>query len=876
MATTLPFARTLSIGALAAALLAAASIAGLPSGSDAPVEQNRPTLYPNPVFPAYSPWIYGNLAAADFNHDGFEDIAVVADANVVSVLLGAGDGTFAPATFHGAEFIHTPAHVRTDDFNGDGNVDLAVSDCRGYDSIHIFLGNGDGTFNPPVHSGTGFGQFSFGIGDLNGDGRDDLAVPNAWDNDVEVLLGRGDGTFETWSRLPVQLPDSIAIVDLDGDGRLDLVVTVAWSSMGILRGRGDGTFDGVVTLDPGFKSSALHVADVDEDGRPDIVALVANEGTPAGPGFGVLLGHGDGTFGPATMYGWQTRNVEGIQALAVHDVDDDGHIDVVMPAWPDQLYASVAIAFGNGDGSFGPQEIHGGAGSVSAVGFSDFNEDGRTDIAAVHVMAGGVTVLLNQGGRIFGARPPAYAAGASPNAALIADFDADARPDVAVLGRNSENVSILWGTGDGGLLPGGSFPIGGLPGPEAMAADDFDGDGRKDLAFGIPATGTVAILRSAGDGTFEPPLSFPTSAGTLHMLSVDWNHDGDPDLVTANNKPPAWFPPDHSAGTVSILLGAQGLSFHAPDTYVFQNKPYALAAGDFDADGKIDLAIMAGPSQYNTLRLVRGSDGYDFPVRTFGEGVMGLAAGDLDGDGDSDLVVTSTTVEWLRSRGDLTFDPPVVVADSSAGLGTFGRWCRIADADGDGFMDIVVVGSAIRIMPGNGDGTFDRPHAFLGASGFSAALGDLDLDGSLDIVLPTLNDVQVLLNQHAPDADQDGIPDQRDNCPTIPNPDQDPEACRQIVEDVAISMRGPSGRGAGIVSWRTTHEVTLLGFNVVTFEHGQRVQLNDSLLACEACVTGEGRSYSFLLARHRSGRDVFVETVCTSECGGPWGPAVRQ
>jgi hypothetical protein len=256
---------------------------------------------------------------------------------------------------------------------------------------------------------------------------------------------------------------------------------------------------------------------------------------------------------------------------------------------------------------------------------------------------------------------------------------------------------------------------------------------------------------------------------------------------------------------------------------------------------------------------------------------MGLTAGDLDGDGDSDLVVTGTTVEWLRSRGDLTFDIPVVVADSSGGLGAFGRWCRIADADGDGFMDIVAVGSALRVVPGNGDGTFDPPQAFLGAAGFAAALGDLDLDGSSDIVLPTLNDVQVLLNQHAPDADQDGIPDPRDNCPTIPNPDQDPEACRQIVEDVTISMGGPASRGAGIVAWSTTHEVTLLGFNVVTFDsHGQRVQLNDSLVACEACATGEGRSYSFLLPKHRGGHDLFVETVCASECGGPWGPAVRQ
>ena len=863
MGRTLRYALTVSIGATAAVVLAAASIAGLPKGAGPLDEQKRASLYPNPVFPAAPVWEYASLATADFDHDGFQDVVIANEWGGVSVLLGAGDGSFAPATSHGSS--SEPGHVLTHDFNGDGNVDVAVTDWRNYDTVYVFLGNGDGTFGDPSHYGTGGGAASLGIGDLNGDGQADLAVANSWEDDIEILLGQGDGTFMTDSRIPVgDFPDSIAVADVDADGRLDLLIAVDGSAIGVLRGRGDASFNATVTFAAGFPISALAVADVDGDDHADIVGLVAYLGSLAGPGFGVLRGNGDGTFGPATIQGWQTGNPGGIQGLAVHDVDGDGHIDVVMPAWGDQLYSGVAIAFGNGDGTFGAQEIHGGAGGVAAVGFADFDGDGRTDIAAADAMVEGATILSNHGGRSLGDRPPAYAAGVSPISALIADFDADGRPDVAAIDRVSANASILMGSGDGRLLPERRFPTGGLPGLGAVVADDFDGDGRVDLAVGLRQSGNVSILRGSGDGTFEPPLSFPFGVGTSYLISADLNHDGDPDLATSNS----------TTGTMSILVGAPGAAFGAPIPHPVPSAG-ALAASDFDADGHPDLAVAGRASQSSALWLLKGTGNGTFSASvagTFPEAISGLAAGDLDGDDRSDLaLVEGSTAGWLRGRGDGTFEAPVVVAGQSSGPSV-----HVADADADGFPDIVTAGSWITIVPGNGDGTFAEPHLFLGARAFSAGLGDLDLDGGLDIVLPTQNnEVLVLLNRHPPDADRDGIADRGDNCPTIPNPDQDPEACHQSVEDVAISVNRPSGRGAGTVSWNTTHEVTLEGFNVVTFdERGERVQINDGLIPCESCSTGQGGSYSFFLPKHRGGRNVFVETVCTTECGGPWGPAV--
>jgi len=249
------------------------------------------------------------------------------------------------------------------DLNGDGIPDLVVADycqsggseCNG--AVAVLLGNGDGTFQPPVTYSTGaYVAYSVAVGDLNGDGIPDLVVANwcqslqygdcAGNGVVSVLLGNGDGTFQpavTYSS-GGYYSTSIAIGDFNGDGYPDLVVANACSSscqgsgygsVGVLMGNGDGTFQApVVYSTVGYVAISVAVGNITGGGNIDLI--VANFCTgygcsPAGGGYdgeaGVLLGNGDGTFQPVALY-----NSGGISAysVAIGDLRGNGVQDLVV------------------------------------------------------------------------------------------------------------------------------------------------------------------------------------------------------------------------------------------------------------------------------------------------------------------------------------------------------------------------------------------------------------------------------------------------------------------------------------------------------------------------------------------------------------------
>jgi hypothetical protein len=321
----------------------------------------------------------------DFNGDGKPDLVVPGDSGLtgVTVLLGNSDGTFsAGPTFPVAGQDEGSAVVA--DFNRDGKADLAIT-LTDVNQVLVLLGNGDGTFTPlqtiPV-SGVG----AIATGDFNGDHKADLVVLSSGTQSVNILLGNGDGTFVAQTPITVSgFPDSVAIGDFNNDGKTDLAVITnnGVSAATVLLGNGDGTFTVVSSIPtPGVVMISIAAGDFNGDGILDLA--VSNEigGAQRGalpPGsITILLGHGDGTFTPTAASLVTGANP---MSVTVTDFNGDGKLDLAVT---DSVDNAVSVFLGNGDGSFAQAlNLPTGAGPIFVTA-ADFNGDGIPDLVTAN------------------------------------------------------------------------------------------------------------------------------------------------------------------------------------------------------------------------------------------------------------------------------------------------------------------------------------------------------------------------------------------------------------------------------------------------------------------------------------------------------------
>ncbi len=365
-----------------------------------------------------SPFVTGNQpaagASADFNGDGIPDLAVMNSVeNAIAVFLGKGDGTFT----QGNKIFQvgtTPCvnlyeasncALTAGDFNHDGNADLVAT--SGYDNtVIVLLGHGDGTFSPANGSPITVGSFpqAVKIGDFNGDGIQDLAVANAKDNTISILLGNGDGTFSAAGGSPVAVgsfPFFLAVADFDGNGTADIADSnEIGNTVTILLGNGDGTFteaSGSPIPNFNYNPGPIIPADFNGDGKVD---LAVSNFTPFNSTLGnvrVLLGDGHGNFtdAPGSPI---TVGVDPF-ALAAADFNQDGKTDLAVDNYGQIEHfetQTLSILLGNGNGTFAPlgAPIQLGQ-SPNDLVTADFNGDGTTDLAIPELADGTTTILLN-------------------------------------------------------------------------------------------------------------------------------------------------------------------------------------------------------------------------------------------------------------------------------------------------------------------------------------------------------------------------------------------------------------------------------------------------------------------------------------------------
>jgi Big-like domain-containing protein/VCBS repeat protein len=265
------------------------------------------------------------MTVADLNGDGNLDlISVNYQGKSLSVLLGNGDGTFRTQTT--ASTGNAPEFVAVADLNGDGWLDLVVTNSDDA-TVGVLLGKGDGTFQSQVTYLVGTNPFGVVVADFNGDGDLDVAATNSVSGSVSILLGNGDGTFQKESEITLPSgaqPGWLATGDLRKNGKFDLVVPDAANfSLYVLLGNGDGTFQTPVTIATEDVLEGVAIADWNADGIPDLIVPIQG-GEDSTNAVSVFPGNGDGTFGTNTDY-----SVGGNPSwAAIADLNGDGLLDM--------------------------------------------------------------------------------------------------------------------------------------------------------------------------------------------------------------------------------------------------------------------------------------------------------------------------------------------------------------------------------------------------------------------------------------------------------------------------------------------------------------------------------------------------------------------
>ena len=397
-----------------------------------------------------------------------------------------------------------PWAVAVGDFNGDGILDLAVANacgsdpiCRSGGTVTVLLGNGDGTFTPAASPATGGGASPIAVGDFNGDGIPDLAVPGG-----PVLLGNGDGTFRAAAGAALPGGSAIAVGDFNGDGIPDLAVANLCggdptchsnSTVTVLLGNGDGTFTATATsLQTGGGTTgyiSVVAGDFNQDGIPDLAVLSQDFGLM------IFLGNGDGTFTAAATSPALPRSEP--VSIVVADFNGDGIPDLALA----NQDSTVTILLGNGDGTFtatatSPRTGEGSTGFTS-IAVGDFNGDGIPDLA-----------VMDECGR---------------------DYDCSVN-----------TMTVLLGNGDGTFADAATSPEAGGQ-PYSIAVGDFNGDGISDLAAAeqsYPDNGTVEVLLTEAQTATASAggVALPVASGAHQVVA---SYPGDSDYNPSTSFPTA-------------------------------------------------------------------------------------------------------------------------------------------------------------------------------------------------------------------------------------------------------------------------------------------------------------------------------------------------
>ena len=742
-----------------------------------------------------------NVSICDVDGDGIPDIAVVnSSSSTISVFRNTS--TFGSISFSAKVDFATgsnPSDVAIGDLDGDGKPDL-VSANYDINTVSVFRNTATsgsittGSFATKVDFATGTNPWAVVIGDLDGDGKPDLAAVNSVSKTISVLrntstsgsiifLAKVDFTTGSTSR-------DVAIGDLDGDGKPDLVsANYDINTVSVFRNTATsgsittGSFATKVDFAAGAGPNSVAIGDIDGDGKPDL-ALSNYTGSTAS----VL--HNISTSGSITTGSFTGKvdfstNLQPI-CLAIGDLDGDGKPDLVTANVGNTFSVLRNAFFITTITSFSPLAgIIGSSVTITGTGFNTITNQnivyfGATKATVTAATSTSLTVTVPTGttyqnisvtnlvtnltgyslkpfittynsiGSTAFAPKVDFATDGTPLGIVIGDIDGDGKSDVVTANFTGTTVSVLRNTSTSGVISyAAKVGLATGDGPISVAVGDLDGDGKLDLVTANYSTTTVSVLRNtsiSGIMSFAAKADFTVGAGPYSVAIGDIDGDGKPDLaiISATNN------------IVSVLRNTStsgSISFASKVDFATGVMPYNVAIGDIDGDGKPDLVITNGTD--NTVSVFRNtstsgnislSGKVDFATGMTPNVVI---IGDLDGDGKPDLSISNVdnnTFSVLRNTstsGSITSGSFSAKVDFTTGFGPIG--IGIGDIDGNGKPDLVIANktsntvSIFRNKSTSGSITsssFDVKYdVATGSSPTCVSIGDIDGDGKLDIAI---------------------------------------------------------------------------------------------------------------------------------------------